>query len=714
LELFADRYEIRALLGTGAMGSVFLARDRQLDELVAVKMLKPTTDQRALERFRDEVRLARRVTHRNVARTYDIGEHCGEWFLTMEFVAGESLARRLERLGALPVAECLRIAIGICDGLAAAHDVGVIHRDLKPANIMLAEADRVVITDFGVATRHNNADGLIAGTPLFMAPEQLAGGPADERSDLYSLGAILHRMTTGRRAFCDAYGDRSVVPNPCQWRAGLPSELGSAILKCMSVRSGDRYACARELAAALGSVGCDDANEEPAPTLRIPSRIDRMPRVVSVRLPFSSAFASALRSAIVEHLEQYAALRVSDEGTAEAMIDLAIERDGERVRVRMDASSGGMRFWSAISEAPISGAADLGAAAATRIATALGLDVPDARSHGPLPPEAVEPYLEARLHLRGIAESDLDVARATLERLETLVPGHPLVVSSLALARARGAFYRPGDLEAAIAGAEDAVRRAPDLADSHLALGVSQWQGARGDDATRSLLRALALAPGNADAKLALARILIESGAPSQGIDLARVAVQRVPSLEIAWLEIGRACLLFDRHSDALEAYAHLRPVAQHNYAAVYKCRFATWHRDTASVGRVLASVDDALLYEGSRVLFRFYERVVMGNQAPRVIAENTNFALGSSPRFRVFVQQVWTELALFAADWGFALHALKRAVEEGLADVFWIDRCPLFAELLGNVRFELLRDAVRARARAALVEFDRACRDGG
>ena len=709
-ELFAGRYEIRSLLGTGAMGSVFLARDRELDELVAVKMLKPTDDDSALERFRDEVRLARRVTHRNVARTFDIGEQRGEWFLTMEFVAGESLARRLDRLVVLPIGECVRIGAAICDGLAAAHEAGVIHRDLKPANVMLAEDGRAVVTDFGVARRRDTHDGLIAGTPIYMAPEQLAGIAAIEQSDLYAVGAMLYRMATGRNAFDTPLADRSVVANPCERRAGLPAELGRVVLRCLSVQPVDRFASARDLARALLAIVYErEEVEAPPPTLRVLARIDRTPRVVSVRGSDASGFARALRSAIVERLEALASLRVADDETAEAQIQLAIEQADERVSVRVEARVRSTPFWSTMLESALGGVGDLAASAAARIATALALDLPDTRDHAPLPPDAVEPYLDARMQLRGIQERDLDAARATFEELEKIAPQHPLIVSSLALARARATFYASDDVDAVVELARRAVACAPDLPDAHLALATALWHHADAESAAASLVRALALAPGNADAEIALARILIEAGAPMPGIDLARVAVSRVPSLETAWIEIGRASLLLGRVEEALAAFGQLRPSTYHNYASFHRCRHAAWQRKPALVRATLDAIDPALIVDGTRLLLSLYEAAALDQKAPRVLADATEFAriFGNSERRRIFEQQVWTEIALIGGDLPFALEALSRAVGAGLVDVLWLDRCPLFFDLLGNTRFESLRDAVRARARGALRAVD-------
>lgn len=202
-EILIGRYRVIALVGEGGMGQVYLADDLVLGERVALKFLPPHLAERdgGLERFRAEVRHAREVTHPNVARVHDIGEVQGRHFLTMEFVDGEDLASLVRRIGRLPREKAAETGQQICAGLAEAHRRGVLHRDLKPANVMLDGEGRVKLTDFGLAVSAGaSGSSALAGTPQYMAPEQLSGLPADERSEVYSLGLVLYEIYTGRRA----------------------------------------------------------------------------------------------------------------------------------------------------------------------------------------------------------------------------------------------------------------------------------------------------------------------------------------------------------------------------------------------------------------------------------------------------------------------------------------------------------------------------------
>src|SRR5712691_6823454 len=203
--MLAERYRIVGLLGKGGMGEVYRADDLKLGQPVALKLLPDhlLSDGAALARFHREVRVARRVSHKNVCRVYDIGEIQGRHYLSMEFIKGEELSSLLRRIGRLPGDKAIQIARQICAGLAAAHDVGVLHRDLKPSNVMIDEQGNALITDFGLAglAEEFREDEAHAGTPAYMALEQLEGKTVTVRRDISSLGLVLYEVFTGRKAF---------------------------------------------------------------------------------------------------------------------------------------------------------------------------------------------------------------------------------------------------------------------------------------------------------------------------------------------------------------------------------------------------------------------------------------------------------------------------------------------------------------------------------
>src|ERR1700693_744790 len=237
--LIAGRYRIIALLGKGGMGEVYRADDLTLGQPVALKFLpdEAARDEALLERFKNEVRIARRVSHPNVCRVYDVGDVEGHTFFTMEYVDGEDLASLLRRIGRLPEDKALDIARQLCAGLSAAHTKGVLHRDLKPANIMLDGRGQVVVTDFGLAGVADQIQGaeVRSGTPAYMAPEQLAGKEVSTRSDIYSLGLVLYEVFTGKRAFAaNTSGDGDRTPSrPSSVVKDLNPVIERVILRCM-------------------------------------------------------------------------------------------------------------------------------------------------------------------------------------------------------------------------------------------------------------------------------------------------------------------------------------------------------------------------------------------------------------------------------------------------------------------------------------------------
>jgi predicted Ser/Thr protein kinase len=279
--LVASRYRIIALLGKGGMGEVYRADDLTLGQAVALKFLPDEAgrDEGLLERFRNEVRIARRVSHPNVCRVYDVGEVDGQTFFTMEYVDGEDLASLLRRIGRLPPDKALDIARHLCAGLAAAHAKGVLHRDLKPANIMLDGRGQVVITDFGLAGVADDIRGneIRSGTPAYMAPEQLAGKEVTTRSDIYALGLVLYEVFTGKRAFAEspvklaqARADRT-PSRPSSVVKDLDPVVEKVILRCLEAEPSARPATALAVAGALPGgdplAAALAAGETPSPQL---------------------------------------------------------------------------------------------------------------------------------------------------------------------------------------------------------------------------------------------------------------------------------------------------------------------------------------------------------------------------------------------------------------------------------------------------------------
>ena len=264
--VLGDRYEILALLGQGGMGAVYKARDTELDRLVALKIIRPelTTNPEILKRFKQELILARQVTHRNVIRIFDLGQADGFKFITMEYLEGQDLRAVLREQGKLAPEEAAKIILQICRALEVAHGEGVIHRDLKPQNIMLDANGRAYVMDFGIARSAYlpgmTQTGALVGTPEYMSPEQAKGEKLDERSDLFSLGTILYELIVGQSPY---YSDTPLATlwKRIQEKAKLlteidptvPKPLSDIVAKALEIEPENRFASASEFAQHLES-----------------------------------------------------------------------------------------------------------------------------------------------------------------------------------------------------------------------------------------------------------------------------------------------------------------------------------------------------------------------------------------------------------------------------------------------------------------------------
>lgn len=319
--LFASRFEILGPLGRGGMGMVYRAFDRELGETVAIKVLRPDValeSGRSEQRFRSEIRLARRVRHRNVCSVYGDGEDRGLLYICMELIEGENLARTTREGSGLPPAEAWSATLQVADGLRAIHEVGVVHRDLKTANLMRDHAGVVRVMDFGIAKQHGpgavgatvTATGALMGTPEYMSPEQLRGEEVDYRSDLYSLGVVVYELFTGALPF---HGDTPVATIVKQLQAApdlglpaLPEALRPVLARALAKSPADRYATADEMGRALeeasetqlpararaGGRGTPEDDTRPVPLGALPERVPIL----------RMAVAQAALAALVVHL----------------------------------------------------------------------------------------------------------------------------------------------------------------------------------------------------------------------------------------------------------------------------------------------------------------------------------------------------------------------------------------------------------------------------
>jgi eukaryotic-like serine/threonine-protein kinase len=767
--VFGARYEIVGLVGAGGMGTVYRARDKELDEVVALKLLRADllNQPGMLERFRQEVKLARRVTHRNVARTYDIGECDGEKFLTMEFVEGEALSSRLARDGALPLDVVLTLTDGICAGLSAAHEAGIVHRDLKPDNVMIANDGRVVVTDFGIAralsgTESTATVGLTLGTPAYMAPEQVEGAKdLDARADIYALGAMLYECLVGAPAWSgDSVWSLASArllkppPDPRVRRADLPPSVAELVLRCMARRREDRFSSAKEITLLLAGM------TRPAPTGSRTSRPPGVPFHASLEtgaktvavLPFRNTgsvddeyFAEGLSDDLVDALSMTPGLRVLAKGSVsrfkgperdareigrelrvDVVVDGSLRRVGDvlRISARVVSVADGFQLWAKRFDRPEKEVLAVSDEAADAIAEALTLRRSAPARAVPTDAKALELYLRGRHAFRaGWRDKTLD-ALGFFEQALALAPNDPTILAGYANAQLRRFMF---DTEASDAqqseqkgreAAEKALALAPHLGEARAALANLAWMMGDPVACARELREAIRIAPSSTDVNELYGRVLLEAGEPQRGLAILAAAAALEPGLGLVATDLlrGRALLgdwsLFESMLDSMIQ----APTAASQVGTPYAegstvpasyfllARLCLWRRDGTSAARLRS-------YVASRPFG--FQREVLGlldvverHRANREIEEalaGWGRIVSRARRRPILFRQLAAEVYAHKGDTEGIFRSMGEAEELGLVDLTWVDRCPAFEEVRALPAFAAVREKVAVRARATI-----------
>ncbi|HEY4239591.1 MAG TPA: protein kinase [Kofleriaceae bacterium] len=748
--VIAGRYEIVRWLGGGGMGRVYEAMDRELGERVALKMLHAALPAEAIERFRREVKLTRRIQHRNVARMFDIGDHAGEKFLTMELVGGESLARVMASRGRPMGWHALRpLAMQLCAGLAAAHGAGVIHRDLKPDNVLVERGtERAVITDFGIARSGADASvtqtGAIMGTPRYMAPEQLAGGHVDARADLFSLGVMLFELASFQRPWSGdgpiamAVAMATEAPAPLVAPA-LPAAVAHVIMQCLAQDPAERPISA----AAIADVFAAQPVEMATPPLGVPtvqtSAVTPAVAYTSLAvLPFSAApadqyLAEGIREDLVDSLSTTPTLRVRPTGTVgpaavqqEAQeVGRALEVDhvvagavrrtpaGLRVAVRLIGVADGFQIWAHRADTTEADVLSLADQLGRGIAKALSaVSASHTQTERPMDPRAVELYLRARAEVRRFWGEHALKAVELLREAAAISPDAPAIIAALAFAETQ-AWLKTSD-PARLPIARAAVQRALATHTGEAYVASANLRANEGDlvAGVADLLRALHLAPMSAHAHELAGRVLVESGAVDEGRHHFENAKALDPSREstiepeLARLDAlagdwdGAAARLTKLTADPDPAIAQL--------GAMFEARLAGWRGDLAQITRSFAKLQPRLSRAMPQIGQVLVTWISLG-KFDRALWDQVNAVmyLPDQPRrLQLVSAQRAIELAMLVGEPDLALAALHEAIEHGLVDIVWLDGCPLFAQTVADSRWQAARMRLASEASHVLAAF--------
>ena len=719
--IVAGRYHILGLVGAGGMGTVYRARDAVLDEMVALKVLHRgfADNDAAMTRFRQEVKLARRVTHRNVARTFDIGEHAGDSYLTMEYVDGASLARRLQDRGALDLAEAVRITAADADGLAAAHAVGVVHRDLKPDNVLLAGDGRVVLTDFGIAHSRGagdiTGDGQLLGTPAYMAPEQVEGRAIDDRADIYALGLVLHELLTGERVW---HGDHPIAlavarltrqPPDLRARLTLPAALADLLDRCLA-RAPEARPPAADVAAALHTITAATLLPgEPAPHVATPASSDRTVALLPFRnlgAPEDAWIADGLTDDLIDTLCMTRGLKVRARGVVwpykdsrddprdigrridvQVVVEGSVRRAGDNLRIsaRLISVADGFQLWASRLDCPIKDLLRTSDEAARAIAGALSAAPRTAERSAPADTDALELLLRSR-RLTLSYFTDDPAAIATFRAALARNPDDPRLLSECAIHGSREVFQDRRDtfyMDEAIAWTDHALALAPHMGEPWVARAHILHNNDDTAGAVAALHRAVRNAPSLAGPHDLLGRILLEADLLGPAMRHLERAIWLDPNMMFAQLDMIRAHALRGEWSRVTDLFHLLRERAPYLHS-VTCARFTLWHG--APVG------DPLPVTNGNPHALRTAQIITAAAAGARITADDfaamRHVAAIANARLRRLWLQVITELHLIGDGRESALVALEESVDAGLLDLSWLRRCPLLASLRADPRF--------------------------
>lgn len=754
--LYAGRYELVGLLGVGGMGSVYRVRDVLLDEHIALKILRKDSGRsgRAVERFFREARLSRRVTHRNVIRIYDIGQHEDETYLTMECIDGDSLGAILVAGEPLDLTSSLDVAHQVALGLDAAHTAGVIHCDLKPENILVSRDGRVVLSDFGVAAERDlqlpTLPGQAGGTPVYMSPEQIEGRVLDFRTDLYALGILLYEMLTGSPPWSRDRGTTAAsvarlsvpAPDPRAKNPAVPEELARFVLQLLAREPAQRPAGASSVASTLG-IALDLGRATP-----IPSSVETLtprrsslapPQLATTGTPHTRGVAvltlrnlgdektayvaEAVTEELANHLAKSTGLRVASRLAAQirdgedlrtfgarlnvqAVVEgsLLVKNDGAmRITVRLTEVERGFSLFSTRVDRKSHDLFAVAGELAAKVAQALTVET-GGEGRAPATSAAVDPFLRARRAFGHRTHTGALEAAALLEEGLARSPKDPLILSWLALTKLQLWEFEPrlgegGAVKKEVRRlVEGVLREDPTTGEAHLALAVLLYMTGDSHSAIIAANEAVRCNPTLGEAHLLLGRIQTESGHVSDGLHRLALALRIDPKSTATPLELARASEL-TQDSASADAWLTLADerARERSEPALLRMRIAFWRGNDALLKdareRASRAIRDASGANG--VLLRLFFKD--DHQTTVEHAHGLATTAGIAPRARAHIHSLLAERLATAGDVRAAMTSLKAARDAGLLDLLWLEKCPALDTLRLRSDFTSLVSDVRS-----------------
>ena len=574
--------KIEALLGSGGMGDVYLGTDLRLGRRVALKFVRPFADAAMRDRLIQEARAAALLDHPNICTIFEVDEtDAGDVFIGMAYYEGETLDRILAR-GPLSVERALTIAVQAARGLAAAHEELIVHRDIKPANLMVTHGDTVKILDFGVAVLMKDSGAGIAaavlGTPAYMSPEQLCGRPIDERSDIWSLGAVLYEMVTGRPPFVADSLEGTIAAvldaeplRPSLVCAELPPRVEEIIAKALAKDARHRYERTTQMIQEL--VEATAAIDPDAITMSLPAATPRRSLAV---LPFADMTATrdqeflcdGIAEEILRAVSRIPDLRVASRTSSfqfknrsadireigahlgvDTILEGSVRRVADRVRVAAQLINvrDGYRLWSERYEREMRDIFAIEDDIADQIARALEVELEGGLSagrtvHDAPYSEADELYLQGQQFIHQHRRKGFEVALQLFARAIEANPRFGRAYAGIADCHAfLHMYFRTGEesVVAADAASKKAIELEPDLSDAHVSRGFALFLQRRFEQAEVHLRRAIELDPRQYDPRYISGRLCFSQGRTKEAMGHFRAACTIVPEAYDSWYLLG-------------------------------------------------------------------------------------------------------------------------------------------------------------------------------